>query len=62
MSAPSQPVSIALGQAGRISGLLQVPSRALGCYVLAHGAGAGMDHPFLESMATELAERDVATL
>jgi uncharacterized protein len=50
------------GPAGRISGLLQVPSRAVACYVLAHGAGAGMDHPFLASMATELAERAIATL
>ena len=30
-------------------------------YVLGHGAGAGMRHPFLERMATELAVRDVAT-
>jgi hypothetical protein len=30
--------------------------------VLAHGAGAGMRHPFLESMAQALADRGVATL
>lgn len=29
--------------------------------VLAHGAGAGMMHPFLNAMAARLAERDVAT-
>jgi predicted alpha/beta-hydrolase family hydrolase len=29
--------------------------------VLAHGAGAGMRHPFLESIAQSLAARDVAT-
>lgn len=31
-------------------------------YVLAHGAGAGMRHPFLEDMAQALFERGVATL
>ncbi|HJR35798.1 MAG TPA: alpha/beta family hydrolase [Gemmatimonadales bacterium] len=31
-------------------------------YVLAHGAGAGMRHPFLEAMAQGLFERGVATL
>ena len=62
MSPIPQPVSIAGEQAGRTSGLLQVPSRAVACYVLAHGAGAGMNHPFLASMATELAERAIATL
>ena len=31
-------------------------------YVLAHGAGAGMRHPFLEAMAQALLARDTATL
>jgi predicted alpha/beta-hydrolase family hydrolase len=31
-------------------------------YVMAHGAGAGMRHPFLESIAQALYDRDVATL
>lgn len=31
-------------------------------YVLAHGAGAGMRHPFLEAIAQALFERGVATL
>jgi predicted alpha/beta-hydrolase family hydrolase len=30
--------------------------------VLAHGAGAGMNHPFMAAVAQELAERGVATL
>jgi predicted alpha/beta-hydrolase family hydrolase len=37
----------------------QVPPRAL--YVLAHGAGAGMRHPFLETMARALTERGIGT-
>src|SRR5881409_3519784 len=45
-----------------VSGLLQVPPQARACYVLAHGAGAGMTHPFLANIANGLAERGVATL
>src|SRR5262245_41527572 len=57
-----EPVSIAVNGAGRVSGLLLVPPRAHACYVLAHGAGAGMTHPFMRAVAEELAERGVATL
>ena len=35
---------------------------ALAAYVFAHGAGAGMEHSFMASLARELAERRVATL
>src|SRR5215210_3411825 len=42
--------------------ILLHPPDAWLVYVLAHGAGAGMHHPFLESIATSLAERGVATL
>src|SRR5262245_28246484 len=45
-----------------VSGLLQVPQAARACYVLAHGAGAGMSHPFMAAIADGLAERGVATL
>jgi predicted alpha/beta-hydrolase family hydrolase len=55
-------VSIAVDEESRVSGLLQVPSAARVCYVLAHGAGAGMSHPFMEAVADGLAERDIATL
>ena len=46
---------------GRVSALLQRPPEARLLYVLAHGAGAGMRHPFLASMASALAERGIAT-
>jgi predicted alpha/beta-hydrolase family hydrolase len=39
-----------------------MPARARCCYVLAHGAGAGMAHPFMAAVADELAERSIATL
>src|SRR5262245_58407427 len=57
-----QPITILVNDAQRVSGLLQVPPQAGACYVLAHGAGAGMKHPFLAAMANGLAERGVATL
>ena len=57
-----QPVSITVEGERRVSGLLQVPAGARACYVVAHGAGAGMNHPFMAAMAAGLAEREIATL
>ena len=54
-------VSIALGE-GCLSGRLLAPAGAKAAYVLAHGAGAGMAHPFLEAAARGLFERGIATL
>jgi uncharacterized protein len=63
MAAPSaKPVSIDVDAGRRVSGLLQLPAKARCCYVLAHGAGAGMNHPFMAAVAAELAERGIATL
>jgi len=45
----------------RLDALLLRPSRARLLYVLAHGAGAGMRHPFLQRIAEALAEEGVAT-
>src|SRR2546422_11428838 len=61
-SALPQPVTITVNDAQRVSGLLQVPTEARACYVLAHGAGAGMTHPFMADIANGLAERGIATL
>jgi len=47
---------------GRVSALLELPRGARALYVLAHGAGAGMRHPFMQAVAAGLAERGVATL
>jgi uncharacterized protein len=38
------------------------PGDARAAYVLAHGAGAGMKHPFLAAVADGLAQRKIATL
>ncbi len=61
-SIPVQAVDISDGNAIQVSGLLQTPPRARACYVLAHGAGAGMKHPFLAAVAAELATRGIASL
>jgi uncharacterized protein len=63
MSDPtSEPVSIAVDAAHSVCGLLMVPARARACYLLAHGAGAGMAHPFMHAVAGGLAGHGIATL
>jgi predicted alpha/beta-hydrolase family hydrolase len=46
----------------QVSALLLAPPAAVACYVMAHGAGAGMTHPFMAAAAEALARRGVATL
>jgi predicted alpha/beta-hydrolase family hydrolase len=58
----AKPITITLEDGTRVSGLLQAPHNARACYVLAHGAGAGMKHAFMTAVASELAERGIATL
>lgn len=56
-------LAITLGDGtGQVSGLLTRPENARALYVLAHGAGAGMRHPFLERMARGLGDHAIATL
>jgi predicted alpha/beta-hydrolase family hydrolase len=59
-----QPESISfdVDDAGPVSGLLQAPAEPRAAYVLAHGAGAGMQHAFMAAVADELASLGVATL
>src|SRR5438552_3079954 len=61
-TASEQSVSIELDAAQRVSGVLLEPADARACYVLAHGAGAGMTHPFMAAIANGLADRRIATL
>ena len=55
-------ITIQVNDTQHVSGLLEMPPRARACYVLAHGAGAGMSHPFMAAVATGLADRGIATL
>jgi predicted alpha/beta-hydrolase family hydrolase len=45
-----------------VSGMLDAPRHPSSCLVLAHGAGAGMTHPFMAAVAEGMCARDVATL
>ena len=63
MSAASpQQLAIEVANSGSVSTLLIRPAEARACFVFAHGAGAGMTHPFMETFATGLGERGVASL
>lgn len=68
-------IDIPLPDGSSVSGLLMrpasdgrpdasgpTPPRERALLVLAHGAGAGMRHPFMEAVAHRLADRGVATL
>jgi uncharacterized protein len=50
------------GSLGNVPGILLRPPDAWLLYVLAHGAGAGMRHRFMDSIAEALAARGIATL
>ena len=49
------------GSIGDVEAVLLRPDDAKWVLVLAHGAGAGMHHPFMERLASELADCGVAT-
>jgi predicted alpha/beta-hydrolase family hydrolase len=58
----AQKLDIEIGNAASVSALLTRPNQVHACFVFAHGAGAGMTHPFMEAVAAGLCERGVATL
>lgn len=57
-----RPVSIEIDSTQTVSGLLLVPKNPFAGCVLAHGAGAGMNHPFMTAVADGLSARGIATL
>ena len=59
---PAASLTVAIDDQHRISGLLSIPAGSRACYVMGHGAGAGMAHPFLAGLAAELAAQQIATL
>jgi predicted alpha/beta-hydrolase family hydrolase len=62
LKAAAQPLQIEIAPATRVSALLIHPPQARACYVFAHGAGAGMVHASMETIAAGLGERGIATL
>ena len=63
MSAPrTERLTIDVDPAHRVSALFERPSTPRAVFVLAHGAGAGMEHPSMQAVATGLLARGIATL
>jgi uncharacterized protein len=62
MKSGAEAVRIETGGGETVSGLLLRPSQPSACYVFAHGAGAGMTHAAMETIAAGLAERGMASL
>ena len=48
--------------AGDVSAKYIVPDKPICIFTLAHGAGAGMDHSFMETLADSLSKVGIATL
>ena len=60
---PARKIKIDVGKdIGVVSGLWLRPPKAHAVVALAHGAGAGMTHPFMEAAASAFAARGLATL
>src|SRR5688572_22517935 len=47
---------------GKVSGISITPAKPKSVLTLAHGAGAGMEHSFMETLASRLAEEGIATV
>ena len=58
----AQHVTIAVSETVNVSGLLECSPQSKACLVFAHGAGAGMHHPFMVAVAKELGTLGMATL
>jgi len=59
---PAAALRIEVANGSAVSALLRLPPESRALYVLAHGAGAGMTHPFMGAVADGLAVRGIATL
>jgi predicted alpha/beta-hydrolase family hydrolase len=55
-------VRITVNESTRVTGLFERPAEPTACVVLAHGAGAGMHHPFMDDIASGLAGLRIASL
>ena len=62
MSNRATPLRIALPSGGSVAAVLLEGEGTDACFVFAHGAGAGMNHPFMDGLATALAGCRIATL
>jgi len=58
----AQSLRIEVGAGEAVSALLIAPPQTRACYVFAHGAGAGMTHASMQTVAVGLGARGIATL
>lgn len=61
MAVKTQELKLDIGRIGAVSAILMQPDKARACYVLAHGAGAGMRHASMDKIAKGLADRGIST-
>ena len=61
MATPEEPLSLETSK-GPVSAIYARPRAPLATIVVAHGAGAGMDHPFLVGFARACLEEGLATM
>lgn len=57
-----EPLTLDCGHGVTVSGLVDRPKRPVAWLTLAHGAGAGMTHPFMASVAEGLSRRGIGVL
>lgn len=62
VATPEQRITISVPDRGEVSGIYARPAGAKATIVVAHGAGAGMDHPFLSGFTRAMNEAGTATL
>lgn len=62
MTASAKSLSIEVKPGLNVSALMQLPANARACFVLGHGAGAGMAHAFMTDLANALEARAIGTL
>lgn len=58
----TQRLTLEISSGEQVSALWCLPAKAQSCLVLGHGAGAGMEHASMQSLADALAEQRVASL
>ena len=58
----AESVTIRVSESCIVAGLLDRPANARACFVFAHGAGAGMHHASMASVAGDLSQQGIATL
>src|SRR5437868_7833192 len=61
MMAKATELKLNIDRIGTVSAVLMQPDNARACYVLAHGAGAGMRHASMDKIAEGLSDRGIAT-